>query len=225
MNARRRIAPAARCRLPSQVSNPVAAFATDNNGVALVMPAVSAGGATTLTGTLIFGIDTQANNQIGSATVYAANSSGNFTTTYKGTSLTSSFLDSGSNGLFFSDSTIPACSSFKQFQWVLLPGRDAFAVRRQYVCQRRATGTVSFTIVNPQALSTTIRAAPSAAASGAVPRQLRLGFAILLRSHGVRGHQRGQHAARHRALLGLLAQSRIGAVQSQLHFFRLSCHS
>ncbi len=96
--------------LNNQVSNPVSGFSMNNNGVLLKLPAVATGGVTTLSGLLIFGIDTQANNQIGSANIIPANSLGNFTTSYKGKSLTSSFFDSGSNGLFFSDSTISYCS-------------------------------------------------------------------------------------------------------------------
>jgi hypothetical protein len=142
--------------LARQVANPVAAFATNNNGVALVMPAVPLGGATTLTGTLVFGIDTQANNMIGSAAVYTANSRGNFTTVYKGTTLTSSFLDSGSNGLFFSDPTIPRCSGSSGFYCPPAP-LALSAVNTS--ANGAASGTVNFTIVNLQGLDSTVRAA------------------------------------------------------------------
>jgi hypothetical protein len=145
--------------LANQVANPVPKFATDNNGVALVMPAVAPGGATTLTGALIFGIDTQANNNIGFATVYAANSSGNFTTTYKGRSLTSSFLDSGSNGLFFPDATIPRCSVSSGFNgfYCPVPAFSSSAVNASP--NGVASGTVNFTIENLQTLDATVRAA------------------------------------------------------------------
>lgn len=97
--------------LSSQVSNPVASFSVDNNGVVMTMPSVPTGGAATITGSLTFGIGTQANNQIGSQTVYQTDSRGDIKTTYKGTT-TTSFLDSGSNALFFTDSSIPQCSGF-----------------------------------------------------------------------------------------------------------------
>ena len=142
--------------LAKQVANPVAAFASDNNGVALTMPSVPAGGATTLTGALIFGIDTRTNKAIGSAKVFAANSSGNFTTTYKGTSLTSSFLDSGSNGLFFSDTTIPRCSASPGFY---CPATTLSLTAVNTSANGAASGTVSFTVENLQALDTTVRAA------------------------------------------------------------------
>ena len=193
--------------LASQVTNPVAAFAADNNGLALVMPAVSAGGATTLTGTLIFGIDTQTNNGIGSATVYAADTiTGNFTTTYKGTPLTASFLDTGSNGLFFSDRTIPACSNSSSFNGFYCPATTLSLSAVTSSANGVATGTVNFIIVNPQALSSAIRAAPDRRQPRARwRRHLRLGFAVLFRSHGFRGHQRRQHAARHPDPIGRIS--------------------
>ncbi|WP_374046084.1 DUF3443 family protein [Massilia sp. R2A-15] len=65
----------------TQVSNPVFVFATDNNGIVLTLPAVAADGAKSLSGTLTFGIGTQTDNRIASEVQYAADSSGNFTTT------------------------------------------------------------------------------------------------------------------------------------------------
>jgi len=53
------------------VQNPVTLFATDNNGVIIELPAVS-GVETSVTGSLIFGIGTQSNNALGSATVYTS---------------------------------------------------------------------------------------------------------------------------------------------------------
>ena len=144
--------------LANQVANPVAAFAADNNGVALAMPAVAAGGATTLTGALIFGIDTQSNNGVGTATVYAANSSGNFTTTYKGRALRSSFLDSGSNGLFFPDATITRCSISGSFSGFYCPpaALSLSAVNTSF--NGAASGTVNFSIENPLMFDSTVRA-------------------------------------------------------------------
>jgi hypothetical protein len=142
--------------LANQVANPVAAFAVNNNGVALAMPAVAGGGATTLTGALIFGVDTQSNNSIGSATVYAANSSGNFSTNYKGTLLTSSFLDSGSNGLFFSDSGIPRCLASPGFY---CPASALSLSAINSSANGVASGTVNFSIESLEALASSIRAA------------------------------------------------------------------
>ena len=93
----------------SQVVNPVVLFATDNNGTAITFPAV-VGPAATAAGTVTFGIGTQTNNALGSATVYGLDINDNFITLYNGQTLTASFIDSGSNGLFF-PSSIAVCAS------------------------------------------------------------------------------------------------------------------
>jgi hypothetical protein len=100
-----------------QVPNPVTLFATDNNGVLVQLPTVPDGGLATVNGSLIFGIGTQSNNGLGSATVYpvpdTGNNAGDFITTFTGQSYPQSFVDSGSNGYFFLDSAttgIPTCS-------------------------------------------------------------------------------------------------------------------
>src|ERR1700733_2905012 len=85
----------------SQLQNPVSLFATDNNGVIIALPSVSASGAVSVNGELIFGIGTQSNNALGSATVLTLDDNGNFTTTFQGKSYSNSFVDTGSNGLFF----------------------------------------------------------------------------------------------------------------------------
>jgi hypothetical protein len=101
-----------------QASNPVPAFSsTDTNGVVLSLPSVPANGQATAAGTLTFGIDTQANNQVpNSATYYGLDCDGDFLqATFNGvnypdvdsqsdcSSENSSFLDSGSNALYFLD--------------------------------------------------------------------------------------------------------------------------
>jgi len=106
---------ATKVSLDKQVANPVAFFAENNNGVTLALSSVPAGGAATLTGTLTFGVGTQSNNQLTGKTVYRADEYGNFKTTYKSQTYASSFLDSGSNGLFFPDSSIPKCSVSSDF--------------------------------------------------------------------------------------------------------------
>lgn len=93
-----------------QVQNPVALFASDNNGVVLQLPGVAAGGSVRVGGQMVFGIDTQANNQLGNARVIQADASGFFTTTYKGVALRNSFIDSGSNGLYFDDASLAPCT-------------------------------------------------------------------------------------------------------------------
>ena len=89
-----------------EVQNPVSFFTTDNNGVIVELPAVSGDEQATLSGSLVFGIGTESNNALGGATVYSADQDGNFTTTYSGTAYPGSFIDSGSNGYYFLDSTL-----------------------------------------------------------------------------------------------------------------------
>ena len=114
----------------------------------------------------IFGIDTQSNNAIGSATVYAADSRGNFTTTYKGSALTSSFLDSGSNGLFFPDSTIPLCFGSRGFY---CPASTLSLSAVNTSANGAASGTVNFTVENLLALAGTVRAASVGGSIGRNP--------------------------------------------------------
>ena len=105
---------AARAPLASQVQNPVAHLPVDNNGVILQLPGIPAGGTTSVDGSLILGIGTRSNNTPGAVTTYPASPSGNFTTFFNGITYSQSFIDSGSNGLFFdasSTSTLPACTS------------------------------------------------------------------------------------------------------------------
>ncbi len=98
--------------LASEVTNPVAYFATDNNGVIIQLPTVAASGAATVSGSLIFGIDTQSNNKSGSQTILTVDPSyGDFTTVFDGQTFSESFLDTGSNGIFFNDSNITQCTA------------------------------------------------------------------------------------------------------------------
>ncbi len=95
----------------NQVQNPVALFPQDNNGTAIQMPDIDPNGAPTATGSLVFGIGTAPNNDLGSAQVITISSfNGYFTTTYGSQTLKSSFIDSGSVCYGFADTTIPQCS-------------------------------------------------------------------------------------------------------------------
>ena len=96
-----------------QLQNPVWMFPQDNNGLLIVLPPIAAGGAASVSGSLIFGIGTQSDNALNGAQAQAVDGFGNFTTTFNGVPYSSSFIDSGSNGLFFLDSItsgLPDCS-------------------------------------------------------------------------------------------------------------------
>jgi hypothetical protein len=62
-------------------------------------------------------LDTQSNNASSSTTVLTVDGNpddadyGDFTVLYNGQTLSESFIDSGSNGYYFNDSSIPACPS------------------------------------------------------------------------------------------------------------------
>ena len=97
--------------ISQQVQNPVALFASDNNGVIVKLPAVSLNPPSTVSGTLVFGVNTQSDNSLGSASVFQMDDTGEFTTVFSNTSMSQSFIDSGSNGLYFPNQTgIPTCS-------------------------------------------------------------------------------------------------------------------
>jgi hypothetical protein len=98
--------------LANQVQNPVALLPQDNNGVLVQLPSVPLGGVPSVNGSLLLGIGTRSNNSPAAVTAYPANSIGEFTTTFNSVSYTTSFIDSGSNGLYFSApaSLLPVCS-------------------------------------------------------------------------------------------------------------------
>ena len=93
-----------------QVQNPATLFTSDNNGVIVELRPVGSAGAGTVTGSLVFGIGTQSNNGLGSATVLPEDANtGLISATYKGIAYSHGFIDSGSNGNFFTDSSISTC--------------------------------------------------------------------------------------------------------------------
>jgi hypothetical protein len=94
-----------------QVPNPVTHFAADNNGSIIVLPSVAAGGASDVMGSLIFGIDTQTDNASGTQTVLTVDDGGELAMMFNGQTLAQSFIDSGSNGIYFADSSIVTCTA------------------------------------------------------------------------------------------------------------------
>jgi hypothetical protein len=93
-----------------QVPNPVTRFAADNNGIIIDLPTVAPAGAVTVSGQLIFGIDTQSDNQSGTQTVLTLDGNAELLMTFNGQTLANSFIDSGSNGIYFADSNIVTCT-------------------------------------------------------------------------------------------------------------------
>ena len=108
--------PSSGCRstqvaLNAQLQNPVALFGSDNNGVIIQLPAVPPAGMATATGSLIFGIGTQADNGLGGAKVLSVDpNTGFIITTFGGITLRDSYIDSGSSLLFFGSNSYPFCT-------------------------------------------------------------------------------------------------------------------
>jgi len=106
----------ANASLTQQVPNPVTLFATDNNGVIVELPAVASAGTATVSGSLVFGIGTRTNNGLGTATVLPEDpNTGFITATYKSAAYTDGYIDSGSNGNFFIDSSLTQCTTATGF--------------------------------------------------------------------------------------------------------------
>ena len=138
--------------LSSQVQNPVALLPKDNNGVIVELLAVPLGGVPSVGGYLVLGIGTEANNVPSAVTTYAADQYGEFTTTFNGSSY-SSFIDTGSNGLFFPSSpsnSLPDCASASD--WFCPTSTKSFSAINQG-SSGSPSGTVSFDIGNFDSLT------------------------------------------------------------------------
>ncbi len=139
--------------LASQVSNPVSSFTTDNNGTIISLSSVNSAGAATVSGSLIFGIDTQSNNKSGTQTVLNLDDTyGEFTTVFAGASLTTSFIDSGSNGYFFNDSSLSQCTDSNYTGFYCPTGTQSFSATLQGASGNSTSA--SFSVGNAQTLST-----------------------------------------------------------------------
>src|SRR5215469_4073745 len=139
----------------NQVKNPVALFETDNNGVVIQLPAVT-GAEASVSGTMTFGIGTQSDNALGSATVFTIDpNTGDFTTTFKNTTVDKAFLDTGSNGIFFLTSSVtglPECTDMPFFYCPTMT-QSLSAVTKG---SNGATMTVNFTVANADSLTANV---------------------------------------------------------------------
>jgi hypothetical protein len=141
--------------LSQQVTNPVVLFPSDNNGVIIELPQIS-GSAATVTGSLVFGIGTQSNNGLSASTVYTAPDFA-VTTTFNGKAYSRSFIDSGSNGFFFPDTSgITKCGTIDQGFYCPASTENLSAVNQG---ANGASGTVKFSIANATTLFSSADAA------------------------------------------------------------------
>jgi hypothetical protein len=151
----------------NQVQHPVAALAEDNNGTLIVLPAVPAAGASKVRGRLVLGIGTRANNQLKPETRVlrvdpdpAHDAYLYLTTRMDGSSFPNSYVDSGSNGLFFDDPAgIATCASGSpgEGQWYCpstLQSRQA-----EILAFDGTSATANFGIGNANALFSTANVA------------------------------------------------------------------
>jgi hypothetical protein len=117
----------------------------------LKLPTVPTGGAKTLIGALVFGIGTAKNNGLGDAKVLTLEGDLYLTTLYKGQTLSMSYIDSGSNMLYFNDSSIPQCSASSVGAGAFCPPStlSLTAVNRG---KNGVTAAVSFTVANADSL-------------------------------------------------------------------------
>lgn len=134
--------------LTQQVQNPVALFAADNNGVIIELPSVSSPVAN-LSGSMVFGIGTESNNALGTATVYPLDANGEFSTSFKGQAYPA-FVDSGSNGFFFLDETVTGLTVCSDNNGFYCPGSQANLSAT--TDSGSATANVTFTIANADTL-------------------------------------------------------------------------
>jgi hypothetical protein len=148
--------------LTSQVPNPVTLFTTDNNGSIINLSSIPNTGASSVSGSLIFGIDTESNNALTSQTILIVDSNvndttyGGFTTVFNGQTLTASFIDAGSNGNYFNDGGIPLCAKPND-QFYCPASTQSYSATLQGFTGS-ASATVSFTVGNIDMLPASITA-------------------------------------------------------------------
>lgn len=136
-----------------QLTNPVAKMPSGyNNGLVIKLPSVPDVGAGAAYGYMIMGIGTasDSNNVASGVTVYPTSNKGYFTTKFNNTTLTSSFIDSGSNFLFFRPSpALPKCSGSDTW---FCPSTTQTLSATLVGSGGAPTGTVSFDIGNTDTL-------------------------------------------------------------------------
>jgi len=140
--------------LASQVSNPVAMFAADNNGIIVDLPSlINANGDTSVHGQLLFGIGTQSDNALPltGLTVLGTDAQGDFTATYNGNAtVLPAVIDSGTDSYSFDDPSIAHCTSgaFIGYYCPAVAPQTLFAMNMG-VGTNSGTNTVNFAVADP----------------------------------------------------------------------------
>ena len=155
-----------------QLPNPVAAFATDNNGTIITLPSVPQAGVISTTGTLIFGIGTQTNNTLSASNILTLTTSTNnlgpglLNSTFNGQVLNQSFLDTGSNFYYFVDNALTACTG-SGLSGLYCPSA-ATLLSPTITGQNNVTVSGAFTLYNPNNIASTANVAPGIGANPSV---------------------------------------------------------
>jgi len=139
--------------LSAQVQNPVVLLPRDNNGVIVQLPGVPVGGSLSLNGYLVLGIGTQSNNIPSAVTAYDVDQYGEILTSLGGT-VYSSFLDTGSNGLFFPSPSallLPDCDA-PNADWFCPPSIVTLSATNSGA-SGSPSGVISFQIASVNSLS------------------------------------------------------------------------
>jgi hypothetical protein len=134
--------------LSQQLNNPVPLFASDNNGFVVDLPSVNPTGVASVNGSLIFGIGTQTNNLFAQGSILTTDSAGLFSTVFAGRTMSHSFTDTGSNGIYFDTSTLPICSTVPDFYCPAATVTLSASVKGT----NAVTSTVSFQVGNAETL-------------------------------------------------------------------------
>jgi hypothetical protein len=152
--------------LTDQVANPVAMFASDNNGIIVNLPNLqNANGDASVPGQVIFGIATQSDNALPATglTVLGADGSGDFKATYNGgTTMLPALIDSGTDSYYFDDPTMPICPAatygiFGGYYCPTVAPQSVFAVNIGQGANTN-TNTVNFAIADPSTFVATASA-------------------------------------------------------------------
>jgi hypothetical protein len=134
-----------------QVQNPVSLFSQDNNGVILELPTVNSSGQPTASGSMVFGIGTQSNNTLGSATVFPLDGAGTFTTSFGGNAYSGSFIDSGSNGFYFLDTSTTGLATCTGSTGFYCPSSTR-SLTATNIGTDGTSGNVNFSVANADSL-------------------------------------------------------------------------
>jgi hypothetical protein len=140
------------------LQNPVFALTStashDGNGLAIILPQLTAAGSGTATGCMVLGINTQTNNVPGSVTVLPATSFWSFRTVFDGTTYSDSFIDSGTNGYAIPSTTsLPLCTGSGAITQFYCPTEtQCLSATQKGKFGSSASKTVNFAVANSKDL-------------------------------------------------------------------------